>query len=142
MWQNWRGVCGGDTGEGDLVRSRTVLYIPDPFAADPLPIAVVVEAYGRTVVEPIPVLADLSAGDRWCIGAALDDLREAPSVDVMPVGCGPQVVFGEVHDPFKSLPAPVFDALGRALNTPENAAAFRALVKETWESVYGGRCAQ
>ena len=41
------------------MRTRTVLFIPDPFAPEPLPIAVIVEAHGRTVVEPIPVLADL-----------------------------------------------------------------------------------
>jgi hypothetical protein len=118
------------------VRTRTVLFIPDPFAPEPLPIAVVVEAHGRTVVEPIPVLADLEPAARWCIEVALGDLREAPSVDTLPVGCGPLVMFAPPGDPFKSLPQPIYDAIGRVLDAPENVAALKASLDRAWHEMH------
>lgn len=113
------------------MRTRTVLFIPDPFAPEPLPIAVVVEAHGRTVVEPIPVLADLDGLHRAFVSVSLDDLQRDPSMDHRSEGLGQQVVYGPIHDPFKSLPRPIYDAIGRVLDgSEEEFSAARALRAE------------
>ncbi len=101
------------------MRTRTVLFIPDPFAPEPLPIAVIVEAHGRAVVEPIPVLADLDGLHRAFVSVSLDDLQRDPSMDRRSEGLGQQVVYGPIHDPFKSLPRPIYDAIGRVLDGSE-----------------------
>ncbi len=118
------------------MRTRTVLFIPDPFAPEPLPIAVVVEAHGRTVVEPIPVLADLDGLHRAFVSVSLDDLQRDPSMDRRSEGLGQQVVYGPIHDPFKSLPQPIYDAIGRVLDAPENVAALKASLNQAWYEMH------
>jgi hypothetical protein len=101
-----------------------------------LPIAVVVEAHGRTVVEPIPVLADLDGLHRAFVSVSLDDLQRDPSMDRRSEGLGQQVVYGPIHDPFKSLPQPIYDAIGRVLDAPENVAALKASLDQAWYEMH------
>ena len=63
-------------------------------------------------------------------------------MDIRPPGWASQVVFAPHGDPFKSLPQPIYDAIGRVLDAPENVAALKASLDQAWHEVYGHRCAQ
>ncbi len=101
------------------MKTRTVYFIIDPFEDTRCPIAVLAEIGGRVYAEPIPPPVGLVASARIVAEMAVADIREAPSMTTLPDSVGPQVVLGPMHEPLKSQPREVFDALLRLHELPE-----------------------
>lgn len=121
-------------------RSRTVLFIPDPFEVRRVPIAVLAEVGAVVLVEPVP-LPDMDPSLAWIARSALDDIREAPTFDVLPDGCGPHIVLGLVHEPLRTLPVEVFEALLRISEQTEAQAELQAALDkgtEDYRAMMGG----
>lgn len=72
---------------------RTVLYV-EPFDAVRIPIATLSEQGGAVHVEPLP-LPDMAPAARWVAEQAVNDIREAPSMNALPASVGPHVVFAD-----------------------------------------------
>jgi hypothetical protein len=113
------------------MRSRTVIFIPDPFEPRRLPLGVLVEHGGLVIFEPIPLPGDLDAGVFALAGLLNADLRrEELHAERLPDSCGPHVMLGPWHGLLTSLPREVFDAIGRATDKTSFAADVEAALEE------------
>jgi hypothetical protein len=89
-----------------------------------MPIALfAVDDDGDVYVEPIPVLADLSAADRYEIAAALAFADKHGRVNYHP-----RIAASDWHPLLKSLSPPEYDALCRIMARPEQCAKVQAIL--------------
>jgi len=123
-----------------VMRTRTILYTDDPFAPEPLPMALLaVDDDGDVYVEPIPVLADLSWRARWLIDVELAAMAENASTGALACPLSVHVTQGDWHPLLKSLSPPEYDALCRIMARPEQRAKVQAILdkagRETMETL-------
>ena len=111
------------------MRSRTIMFIPDPFARRRVPLGVIVQHDDRVTFEPIPLPDDIEPTAAVIARMEAEELGERPDAE-RPDWLGPHVVYGPWHDPRKTLPREVFDALSRATDTPEMRAELEAALEE------------
>lgn len=73
--------------------SRTVLYV-EHFSDVHIPIATLFEHGAAVHVEPLS-LPDMAPAAQWVAEQAVNDIREAPSMNALPASVGPHVVFAD-----------------------------------------------
>lgn len=109
------------------MRSRTIIFIPDPFEKRRLPLGVIAQHGERVIFEPTPLPDDIERTAAEIARIEADNLRDEPSAE-RPEWLGPHVVYGPWHEPTKSLSLEVYEAVGRASDALELRAEIGALL--------------